>query len=426
MVLYLMASHGYPPGLVLHPKPGSFRVAKDYLPLLHSPGPRHNMKRLDAFNVKHLKSGEKWKPVNEFSEIDQFVTVDSTTSRPVLIDVQESHPNSILFSFGIAEQCTRHEKILQFLMSSEAGGSGLDLSVISDLMGLQALRIHDICQKPFPPGCTCSTLDAVDQPFLLYPRSEICAPRPLLQHVRDLTHRSDCQIPITCVSNDFKDLVSVLSEYYLLKNSVKWRKQSVLIPHFNRLDFTEARATVYESSMMPETVKFAPLKSPDKIKLKPSPKKKTGKRTGDRDLYRKNYFHACESLLSIIVDKKRNGKTAILSLKKSGPELPQLLTQFSASIAGTGLAVLFSVVCHAAYSRVPFCGSKLFNTGIGFGLIWISWAVNRLRDTVIYVTKSSGKVNLKEDEMLKMLDRRVNEIFFRAATLMAVAVLRFV
>lgn len=165
--------------------------------------------------------------------------------------------------------------------------------------------------------------------------------------------------------------------------------------------------------------------SPQKTRLRSSPKKKTNRKAGkERELYRKNYFHSCESLLSIIVDKKRQGKTAFLELKKSGPELNQLLTQFSASIAGTGIAILFSVICKVASGTVPFCTSKLLNTGLGLGLVWLSWAVNRLRVTIIHISKNSGKWALKEEELMKNLDRSVKEISFRAATLMAVVVLR--
>lgn len=135
-------------------------------------------------------------------------------------------------------------------------------------------------------------------------------------------------------------------------------------------------------------------------------------------------MYACESLLSIIADKNRHGKTAVLALKKSSPELPQLLTQCSASIAGTGLALLFSVVCKVGPGRVPFCASKLLNTGLGLGLVWLSWAVNRLRDTIVNISKNSGKLGLKEKEIMKNLDTSVKEIFFRAAALMAVMVLR--
>lgn len=125
-----------------------------------------------------------------------------------------------------------------------------------------------------------------------------------------------------------------------------------------------------------------------------------------------------------MMDKKQGDKTAILSLKKSGPELAGLLTQFSAGIAGTGLALLFSVIYRVAWGSVPFCASKLFSTGVGFGLVWLSWAVNRLRDTIVYIGKNASKVGLKDEEMMSSVEKSLNEIYFRAATLMAVAVLR--
>ena len=88
-----------------------------------------------------------------------------------------------------------------------------------------------------------------------------------------------------------------------------------------------------------------------------------------------------------MVDKKQRRKTAILSLKKSGPELPELLTQFSAGIAGTGLAVLLSVMCNLACGRATFCAYSLFNTGFGFGLVWLSGAVRQERSIINF----SGK-----------------------------------
>ena len=125
-----------------------------------------------------------------------------------------------------------------------------------------------------------------------------------------------------------------------------------------------------------------------------------------------------------MINKRQNKKTAILSLKKSGPELPELLNQFSSGIAGTGLAVLFSVICKVACTKVPFCGYKVLNTGLAFGLVWLSWAVNRLRDTIVYISKNASKTGLKEEEMMKRVDESVKDIYFRAATLMVVAVLR--
>ena len=125
-----------------------------------------------------------------------------------------------------------------------------------------------------------------------------------------------------------------------------------------------------------------------------------------------------------MVDKKQRRRTAMLSLKKSSPELPELLTQISAGIAGTGLAVLLSVVCNIACGRVPLCASKLFNTGFGFGLVWLSWSINKLRQTVVSISKNAGKFGLK-DEMILRLDKSITDIYFRAAAVLAVAVLRF-
>lgn len=128
-----------------------------------------------------------------------------------------------------------------------------------------------------------------------------------------------------------------------------------------------------------------------------------------------------------MVDKKLHGRTLVSFLKRSSPEIPKLLTQFAASIAGTGLAVMFSVVCKVVYGKVPFCTSKLLSTGLGLGLVWLSSAVNKLRDTVISINKNNRKLlSAGEEEMMSSLDRNVKEIYFRAITIMAVAFLRFV
>ena len=82
-------------------------------------------------------------------------------------------------------------------------------------------------------------------------------------------------------------------------------------------------------------------------------------------------------------------------------------------------------MCKVASGRVPFCSSKLLNTGLGLGLVWLSWAVNKLRDTIVMINKNANKKKgLKDEEMMKKLDRSVKEIYFRAAALMAVMVLR--
>ncbi|MCI00143.1 hypothetical protein A2U01_0021160, partial [Trifolium medium] len=144
------------------------------------------------------------------------------------------------------------------------------------------------------------------------------------------------------------------------------------------------------SSTVKQTL-TAPLRSPKKVKNKPS-QKKNKKIDRERDLY-KNYSHACESLLSLMVNKKKCRKTIIPSLKKSGPELPELLTQISAGIAGTGLAVLLSVI------------------------------LSKLRATIVSISRHAAKLGWKEEEMIQKLDKRIRDIYFGSAALLAVAVL---
>ncbi|KAK9206733.1 hypothetical protein WN943_017012 [Citrus x changshan-huyou] len=416
--LCLMASHGYPPWLVLHQEQGMSRVIKDCQPYLPCQGARQEVIRSDSFNLKSHQPEKSWKPLSGLCESSQFVKLDSTFARAVLIDVQDTQPDSARFSLGIAKQCTRHEKILQFLTSrsSEAEGTVLDLSSISDLMGLEEFSF-DARQQPSAPS-------------LIYPTNEFYDQKPLLDFVGDMARSSkisihpDGRVLFTGTGMEMNDFLSLLAEFYLSKNTTRWTKQSLLIPYFDRLPSSEAKANIHVSSLTMEATTVTPLKSPEKIKVKPPSKKNSKKIFKERDLYRRNYVHACESLLSLMINKRQNKKTAILSLKKSGPELPELLNQLSAGIAGTGLAVLFSVICKVACTKVPFCGYKVLNTGLAFGLVWLSWAVNRLRDTIVYISKNASKTGLKDEEMMKRVDKSVKDIYFRAATLMAVAVLR--
>ncbi|RDX71685.1 hypothetical protein CR513_48928, partial [Mucuna pruriens] len=327
---------------------------------------------------------------------------------------EANYSNAVLFGFGIVEQCNKHDKILNFLMSetAEAGIDGANLSLLSDLMKLQL-----------------SGIDEPQQPLssLIYPTSKFDIQKPLLYFLQDSTLSStitvhpDGQITFMGTVIDLKDLLSVVAESYLPKCSHKGEKKSMLVPHFSRMNINELEI-IDSSTLKIQSTITAPLRSPEKVKLKPLQKK--NKKVGrERDLY-KNYSHACETLLSLMVDKKQRRKTAILSLKKSGPELPELLTQFSAGIAGTGLAVLLSVICNLACGRATLCASSLFNTGFGFGLVWLSGAVYKLRTTIVSMSKNAGKLGLKEEEIMQKLDKSIRNIYNTAATLLAVVVLR--
>ncbi|CAN1765656.1 hypothetical protein LINPERHAP1_LOCUS9691 [Linum perenne] len=230
-----------------------------------------------------------------------------------------------------------------------------------------------------------------------------------------ITIHRDGRVILTATGAEIKDIVPIVAEFYLENSSSSWRKQSAaVIPHFSwyehQSDFTNADRRSFGS--------------PQKVKINQSVKKNRNRRgSADRDLHKRNYFHGCESLLSLMMNKKHNGKRAILSLKKSGPELPELLTQCSAGIAGTGIAILFTVACKLASGTVPFCISKLLNIGLGVVMVWLSSAVNKLRDAVVHVGRNASK-GLGDEAVMSIVDGSLKDVYFRAATLLAVAVLR--
>ncbi|KAG9457436.1 hypothetical protein H6P81_001944 [Aristolochia fimbriata] len=413
---------------------GRCRSAREFQPFLLGHGARPELLRSGCLQLKPPQFEDHRILKNLCSDIDQSVCPSSAVPRPVIVDVQDARPDSVLFSFGIAEKCARHEKILQFLTSGSHNKEkrGLDMSLVSDLMGLHTLAID---MRHLSAAST-------DEDFCLY---EMASNSSLSQ----LMH-PDGKLLFTGTAAEVKNLLSVLSEF-CTKNTPNWSKQRMLVPHFNRMDYTEAGVYVPGSSLKLQAVTVAPGKSTEKLKLKTAPGKKTSRRVGkekdlhmtrktgkvkdlyntrkagkERDLYTKNYFHACESLLSLLIDKKRCRRTTMLSLKKSGPELAKIVTQLSTGIAGTGLAVIFSVACKIAGTGVPFSATKLLSTGFGFGLVWLSWAVNELGDAIFCITKGPGKVGPTEDEKMRGIERILNEITFRASTLMVMAVLRFV
>ncbi|KAJ4831174.1 hypothetical protein Tsubulata_025749 [Turnera subulata] len=408
-------------------------LMQDCSPHLPNLGARQDVTPLASLKLAPHQHEEEWKAVDGFLESNKFVNFAPSVTRPVLIDIKETRPDSVLFSYGIVEQCTRQEKIMQFLMSGsdELERRELDLSTLSDLMGLQALQFDAEHHQHSPLVC---------------PSGQYDGPKSLVDFVGDMARNSeitihpDGRVLLTGNGREIKDILSVVAEFYLSKTSTASRKSSILVPHFSRLDTVEAQANTL-GSLKVEDVITAPQKrclfpidlftnfistnmllnltsSTEKMKFKPLPKRKHGKKVIEQDLYRRNYFHACESLLSLILANQQ--RTAI----KSSPELPELLTQFSAIIAGTGLAVLFSVFCKVACGRVPFCASKVFSTGFGLGLVWLSHGVNKLGDTVAYIGRNVGKGGLKDQEIMRSVDRSLKDVYSRAATVMAIAVLR--
>lgn len=419
-----MASSTYVPGLV-HQERALCRTPKECLSIVPSGGRKQEMLRSSLHQLRSPLVGDPLKPMGWLFS-DQCSRID-----PV-VDVQDAHLNSILLSFGISEHCTRRDQILQYLISgmSDVDKYGLDFSVISGLIGVQAsatkLRLQSLVPR-VDETCPYEVRGNESLSSIIYP-SDFTAQRPVMDCVRDLpatsrfTVHPDGGALFTDAEVKMKDILSVFTEFHV---SNKWKKQPMLVPHFARLDTCESQMNIQGPSLKMETMTFTPTKSPETIKLKPMPKKRSSKKASrEKDLCRRSNLHAFESLLSLLLDKNR-GKAAIISVKKSGPELSQLLTQFSAGIAGTGLAVLFSIMCKVSSGRTPLYGSTMFSTGFGSALVWLSWAVNKLRDTIVHINRSSSKVNFNEKEIMRRVDGNVNEIFFRSATILAIAVLRF-
>ncbi|KAL6505102.1 hypothetical protein OROGR_024919 [Orobanche gracilis] len=374
--LCLMA--GYPIGF--HSEHVSNRLSEGFHRFLPYHGSNRVLSNFLSFNL-NLQPNDQWRSTSGLLDPNHFIRIGSTYKSPTLIELQDSHSDSaLLLSFGIAKRCAMQEKFLKLLSSKSTDGQGghlLDLSVLDDLMRPQS-PISDLPEQAFASHLMWHFKYGQPLQNLIYPARELCFNEPLFG--QPLCNR-------TCIEmNDDR------------------RKRSRPNIGTSKLAATET----------------ASLKSHDKTKEKTFQKKK--KRIGkERDIYSNSYLHACESLLSIIVGRKQQGMDIILSLKKSGPQLTRLLTRASASIAGTGIAVILSVLCRVSCSRAPSSGAS--SAGLGLGLVWLSCALNKLRDTVVAISKTcSGKVGEKEYEMMSSLDRDLKDVYFRAVALMAALV----
>ena len=114
---------------------------------------------------------------------------------------------------------------------------GLDLSLLTDLMGLE-VTADEMFQHPFAPGNKFYFQDALCQPNLLFPSGEIYSEKSLIDMVGDLDYKSELLVSfdgqVAGGRIETMDLHSIIAELNLLKNSTKWRNQSMLVPHFDR------------------------------------------------------------------------------------------------------------------------------------------------------------------------------------------------
>ncbi|KAL6607856.1 hypothetical protein ACP70R_040919 [Stipagrostis hirtigluma subsp. patula] len=346
--------------------------------------------------------------------------------KAALIDVQDSHTESVRLSLGIAEQCARQEKILKFLMPG-SDVKELDESLLAEFTRHQNLAIN-IGSQPYIPDDKLSISEFwFDEPHQYLPEKQLLIPDPLVEFVQSrgsaLTIDPNGWVLFTGDGEEMRDLLSVFLEFNMSKREATGCKAAFLVPYFDRKRRARANSQVSNSKLASAAVEIS--KSTDVKSKSSSKKKQKGKNIKERDLYQKNYFHASEAFLSILLDKDKSSST-ILSLKRAGPEISELLTQCSIGIAGAGLAILLSVVCKMAIGvRTPLASARLLSTSVGFGFFWLSWAVNGLRDTITSIFRSPSDINFEEDEVALRIQKNTNEILFRAMTLLAITALKF-
>ncbi|KAL9227948.1 hypothetical protein vseg_003579 [Gypsophila vaccaria] len=389
-----MASTGFPPNFVLYQEQCNSKPYKDILPFFPTPGSRHDIPRSNLIvlhepdGLRNIRSGS--------NVYNQFLNYLAMRRMSLPAEFQDMRDDFVLPSFSVDEQWTNRKEFLEFLMSRsiELQEDLLDPSILPDLRALQAIPV-DMHPK-----------DAANINY----------------YQLDNSFRG--RIPIIDTTADTVDLRSVLAEFSVVKDSAQSTRQQVLVPHFTWNDVIDVQDRVHPSVML-KTVTASPLKSPKKTRKKTAPMKKGKKATSQRDMYNDNSLRAFETILSLMMNKNQNGKAMMNSLKKSSPELPHLLMQFSASITGSGLAVMFSVVYKMACGSAPFCTRNLLTSGFGVGLFWLSWAVNSLRNTIMFIRKNFSKTGFEEEEMMTRVDEAVKAILFRVTALMAVLILRF-
>ncbi|CAN8295793.1 unnamed protein product [Cochlearia groenlandica] len=305
-------------------------------------------KHENTYNLKLQQHLEPWKPFCSLSKSNHFVESESNMKKPrLLLDVNE----------------TVQEEVTEFVLSKteELKGRVFDMSLLHDSIPISSVL--------------CLNQDSV-------------------------SIDSYAQIVFS----------SSRAEFYMSKNSARWRKLSRLVPRFQRFD-TEVDA-VNLDPVTPVPVK----------RVKPSPKKRNPEiREKEKDLRRRNHLHAFEILFSLMLGSEQHRQTTMLSLKKSCGDLSELLTRLSIGFAGIGIAVFFSVSCHVASGPVSFCANEVFETALSFSLVLLSWSVNRLREAIVDVNRKT----IKDEEIQHRVNSRMKDVYLRAATALAMFVLRF-
>uniref|UniRef100_A0A452XYG0 Uncharacterized protein n=1 Tax=Aegilops tauschii subsp. strangulata TaxID=200361 RepID=A0A452XYG0_AEGTS len=186
-----------------------------------------------------------------------YQTFDSAA----LIDVQDSHPDSVRLSLGIAEQCARQEKILKFLMSGP-DVKELDASLLTEFTGHQMLSAN-MCGQPYTSDDKLSVYEfgleeplqylaknqliipddklsiyefGLEEPLQYLSENQLIIPDPLLEFAQSqgaLAIDENGRVIFTGSGEEMRDLLSVFLEFNVPKREPSGCKAAYLVPYFD-------------------------------------------------------------------------------------------------------------------------------------------------------------------------------------------------
>lgn len=144
--------------------------------------------------------------------------------------IADVHSATVPLGTGLAKQSTMQREVFEFSMSglSCAEKAGLDMSLLSDLTGLQSVETDTHCLPIIPS--------------LVYPNFQFSTQNTLSDFMGDLVRNSkitidsDGRVLIADSGTEMKDLLSIVAEFYLSRNLTQGRKLSMPVPHFSRYD----------------------------------------------------------------------------------------------------------------------------------------------------------------------------------------------
>ncbi|TKY52591.1 hypothetical protein E2542_SST24113 [Spatholobus suberectus] len=125
-----------------------------------------------------------------------------------------------------------------------------------------------------------SGIDEPQKPLTpLIPKSKFVIPKLLLDIFQDsafsskITVHPDGQVTFMGTAIEMKDLLSIVADSYLSEHACQGEKQSMLVPHFSRMSINEVEVRSHSSTLDIHSTLTVPLRSPEKVKVKPSQKR---------------------------------------------------------------------------------------------------------------------------------------------------------